>query len=270
MKRVFVVLICFIFSLSLTACSAERPSNIVIENSGETLPESISFSDDGVWPDNVYTQGIPIPPGIIGWVMLDSENENCSIQIEGITKAQFDSYYEKLLDSGYTEIEKVDEEVKDQGYVSIGTIITNEDKSISLAYADTVLMMTIVNKGVSGSELGILLSSNLANVYVNAYSTYDTGDGVQVITELYVPEGEMPKSEFSMVNGVVTVSVGDNTSTFFLHSVSDSETVGLSVNSKMLGNSGEKGFVVIAGTAHAENAVAGCGSFAISYEITIP
>ncbi len=270
MKRFFTITLCIMLVVSLVACSAERPSNITTENSNETLPESITFIDDGVWPDNEYTQDIPTPPGTIGWVMLDSENENCSIQIDGLTKAQFDAYYEKLLGSGYTEIEKVEEEVKGQGYISIGTIITNGSKSISLAYADTVLVMTIVNRGVDGSKLGFLQSSNLTNVYVNAYSTYDAEDGVQVITELYVPEGEKPKPQFSMVSGMVTITVGDNTSSFFLGTEAATEAVGLAVNSKMLGSSGDKGFVVIAGTAHADNAVVGCGSFGISYEITIP
>ena len=270
MKRFFVIALCIILVVSLAACTAERPANIKTENSSCTIPDSITFSDDGIWPDNEYTRGIPTPPGTIGWDMLDSEKENCSIQINGMTKAQFDSYYEQLLDSGYTEIEKVKEEVKGQGYISIGTIISNGSKSISLAYAESVLMMTIVNRGVDGSKLGFLQSSNLTNVYVNAYSTYDVEDGVQVVTELYVPEGEKPKPQFSMVNGMVTITVGDETSSFFLGTAAETEAVGLAVNSKMLGSSGDKGFVVIAGTAYADNAVVGCGSFGISYEITIP
>ena len=270
MKKTFAIALCIILVVSFTACSAERPSNITTENSNGTIPDFISFSDDGIWPDNEYTQDIPTPPGTIGWVMLDAEKNNCSIQIDGMTKAQFDSYYEKLLDSGYIEIEKVEEQVKGQGYISIGTIVSNGSKSISLAYAESALMMTIVNRGVNGFELGFLQSSNLTNVYVNAYSTYDAENGVQVVTELYVPEGEKPKAQVSMVNGMVTITVGNDTSSFFLGFAADTEAVGLAVNTKMLGSSGEKGFVVIAGTAYADNAVAGCGSFVISYEITIP
>lgn len=69
---------------------------------------------------------------------------------------------------------------------------------------------------------------------------------------------------------MVTITVGDDTASFPLGTVADTESVGLAVNTGMLGNSGEKGFVVIVGTAYANNSVAGCGSFAISYEITIP
>lgn len=270
MKKTIAIVLCVILVISLAACSAERPDNITTENSNGTLPDSVTFIDDGVWPENEYTQDIPSPPGTIGWVMLDSEQENCSIQVNDITKAQFDSYYEKLLSSGFEEIEKVEEEVKGQGYISIGTIISNGTKSISLAYADSVLVMTIVNKGVDGAGLGFLQSSNLTNVYVNAYSTYDAEDGVQVVTELYVPEGQSPKPAFTMVNGIVTVTIGSNTTTHYLGSTTNSESLGIAVNTQMLGSSGDKGVVVIAGTAYADNAVAGCGSFGISYEITIP
>ena len=88
MKRFFAIALCIILVVSFAACSAERPASIKTENSSDTIPDSITFSDDGIWPENEYTQGIPTPPGTIGWVMLDSEKENCSIQIDGITKAQ--------------------------------------------------------------------------------------------------------------------------------------------------------------------------------------
>ena len=270
MKRFFVIALCMFLVVSLAACSAERPANIKTENACGTIPDSVMFSDDGIWPDNKYTQDIPAPPGTIGWVMLDDDKGSCAIRVDGITKAQFEAYYEKLLDSGYTEIEQVAQKEKGRGYISIGTILSNGSRSISLAYAESVLMMTIINSGVAGSKLKFLQSGNLSNVYVNAYSTYDARDGVRVVTELYVPEGEKPVPQFTMVNGVIAVRIGGKTESFFLHGAADTEAVSLALNTMMLGDAGEKGFVTIAGTAYAANAVAGCGSFAISYDITIP
>lgn len=270
MKRFIVVILCILIVASLAACAAVKPNDIQIHNSLESFPDSITFTDDEKWPENDFTKDIPAPPGSVSWAILDSENENCSVQIAEITKAQFDAYYKNLLSSGYSEIEKIEEEAKGESYISIGTIISNGSKSISLAYTESVLMMTIVNRGINGSELGFFRSSNLTNVYVNSYSTYDAEDGVQVVTELYVPQGEKSDPQFSMVNGMVTITVGDDTVSIPLGTIADTDSVGLAVNTGMLGNSGEKGFVVIAGTAYANNAVAGCGSFAISYEITIP
>ena len=266
MKRIFAIIICFIFVVSLGACSAKRPSNITTENAISTLPDSILFIREGIWPDNTYTQHVPTPPGTVSWSMHHSEKETCSIQISGITKSQFDTYYKQLLNVGYAEIEKIEE----WGYISIGTILSNGSKTISLAYAKNVLMMTIINTGTEGTRQSFLQPGNLSNVYVNAYSTYDTKNGVQVITELYTPEGTKTKPHFSAVNGMVTVTVGDETAAFYLGTVTAAEAISLAVNTQMLGSSGEKGFVAIAGTAYADNAVSGCGSFAISYEITIP
>ena len=67
MKRFFAIALCIILVVSFAACSAERPASIKTENSSDTIPDSITFSDDGIWPENEYTQGIPTPPGTIGW-----------------------------------------------------------------------------------------------------------------------------------------------------------------------------------------------------------
>ena len=37
--------------------------------------------DEGVWPVNEYTEGLPVPSGTVAWAMLDTEHENCSISI---------------------------------------------------------------------------------------------------------------------------------------------------------------------------------------------
>lgn len=271
MKKIIVTILCIIMIVFLAACTAERPANISIMNSVDTPPESVVIFEDSVWPKNEYTENIPVPPGMVGWTMLDNANESCNIQISDITQAQFDAYYQKLLNSGFKEVEKVEEDVNGQEYISIGSIISDGNKSISLAFADTTLMMTIFNKPVEGSSLGFLEFGNLINVYINAYSTYDVENGVRIITELYVPEDEMRKPAFSMVSGIATITLGSNTSTHYLGTTADGEaTVGVAINTKMVGASGEKGTVVVAGTAYADNAIASGGSFSISYEISIP
>ena len=58
MKRFFVIALCIILVVSLAACSAERPANIKTENSSGTIPDSITFSDDGIWPDKLTSLNI--------------------------------------------------------------------------------------------------------------------------------------------------------------------------------------------------------------------
>ena len=230
MKKTVAILLCAVLVLALSACSAEKPNGITVEDSLEKLPESVIFIDDGKWSENEYTQDIPVPPGTVGWVMLDHTRGTCGIQSSGMTKAQFDAYYKTLQNAGFAVTERVEEESGGQNCISIGTVLSNGSRSVSLAYAD----------------------------------------GVQVVTELYVPEGSKNVPQFSTVYGMVTVRVGDETTTHYLGSQTNGDTVGIGVNTMRLGSKGEKGVVVIAGTAYAGNAVAGCGSFAVSYEITIP
>lgn len=268
MKRITVIVLCALLVLSAAACGVKKPGGIRIEKSPDTFPSSVIFTDEGNWPENGFTQGLPTPPGTVEWVMVDSEREACGIRIGGIARKQFKEYYTALLNSGFTEIEKVSG--KGQAYISIGTLLSDGSKAISLAFADSVLMLTLTKGGIDGTKAGFLRPGNLTNVYVSAYSTYDPQDGIQVITELYVPEGQTPSPQFTAVNGLVTVTVGENTTTHYLGSNASGASAGIAVNTARLGASGEKGFVVIAGTAYADNAPAGCGSFAISYEITIP
>lgn len=270
MKRLFAIALCVLLAFSTTACSPKKPGNIHVTPSPDTVPSSILFDASGKWPENRFTQGLPISSGTVGWVMLDTERSTCGIQVNSISKEQFQTYYSALQNAGFSVIEKVTGSEKGQKFVSIGTLLSNGSKTVSLAYANSVLMMTLVNSGIEGSKVGFLPSGNLTNVYVSAYSTYDDRDGIQVITELYVPEGEQPKPAFSVIHGIVTVTVGEITTTHYLGSAQKGVSAGIAVNTARLGASGEKGFVSIAGTACADNAPAGCGSFAISYEITIP
>lgn len=270
MKRLLAIVLCVIMTLALTACSATKPDGITVENSLENLPESVILIDDGKWPENEYTLDVPIPSGTVGWIMMDHTRETCSIQIEQMSKTQFDKYYKLLQNEGFAVIERTEEEIAGQRYISIGTVLSNGSRSVSLAYADGVLMMTLMNCGISGAKAGLFGFGNLENVYVSAYSTYDANNGVQVVTELYIPEGKKAVPQFSAVNGMVTIRIGEDITTHYLSSETNADVVGIAVNTMRLGTKGEKGLVVIAGTAYADNAAAGCGSFVASYEITIP
>lgn len=48
--------------------------------------EGIIRLDEGEWPVNEYTEGLPVPTGTVAWAMLDTDHGNCSISISGIEK----------------------------------------------------------------------------------------------------------------------------------------------------------------------------------------
>ena len=130
MKK-FVSIIAILLMLSLAACSnqdtpADNPSN--------TQTESNTMLDAGVWPVNEYTEGLPVPSGTVGWAMLDTEHENCSISIVDISETDYNDYLELLKQEGFSIIEEVSEEIEGQDYVSIGTLLSNGEKGLSISY----------------------------------------------------------------------------------------------------------------------------------------
>lgn len=132
MKK-FISVISIILMLALTACSNQETPPAA-DNSGNTQSGSVTMIEDGVWPENEYTEGLPVPPGTVSWVMLSTEQGYCSINILDISDAEYNEYMELLKQAGFSVIEEVSEEIKGQDYVSIGTILTNEEKGLSISY----------------------------------------------------------------------------------------------------------------------------------------
>ena len=81
-----------------------------------------------------YTEGLPVPSGTVGWAMLDTEHENCSISIVDISETDYNDYLELLKQEGFSIIEEVSEEIEGQDYVSIGTLLSNGEKGLSISY----------------------------------------------------------------------------------------------------------------------------------------
>ena len=132
MKK-FVSIIAILLMLSLAACSnKDTPTDT--NDPSNTQSESITMLDEGVWPANEYTEGLPVPSGTIAWAMLDTEHENCCISIVDIAESDYNDYMKLLEQEGFSVIEDVSEEIKGQDYVSIGTLLSNGEKGLSISY----------------------------------------------------------------------------------------------------------------------------------------
>lgn len=132
MKK-FVSIIAILLMLSLAACS-NQDTPPAADNPSNTQTESNTMLDAGVWPVNEYTEGLPVPSGTVGWAMLDTEHENCSISIVDISETDYNDYLELLKQEGFSIIEEVSEEIEGQDYVSIGTLLSNGEKGLSISY----------------------------------------------------------------------------------------------------------------------------------------
>lgn len=144
MKKLVSSIAVLISIFMLTACSSHLDAQKSNDNSDNaTLPEYITMTQDGIWPDNDYTEGLPVPSGTVEWVILDSEQKICNISITDLNEEGFHEYMQNLSELGFSEVESVSEEIKAEGYVSVGTILSNGTKSISIAYADDKMSIYI-------------------------------------------------------------------------------------------------------------------------------
>lgn len=96
--------------------------------------EGIIRLDEGEWPVNEYTEGLPVPTGTVAWAMLDTEHGNFSISIAGIDENDYDNYMELLIQEGFSVVENVSEKIKGENYVSVGTLLSNGEKGLSISY----------------------------------------------------------------------------------------------------------------------------------------
>lgn len=139
MKK-FIPAIAVILVLALTACSKQNTAPAGVS---DTQSASASPLDEGAWPVNEYTEGLPVPPGTIAWTMLDEEHGNCSVSLSGLTESDYAGYMELLKQAGFSVVEDVSEEVKGQDYVSAGMLLSNGEKGLSISYIPDSLTIYI-------------------------------------------------------------------------------------------------------------------------------
>ena len=127
----------------LAACSNQNTSSTPTSNGNNTQSNSVTKLDEGVWPANEYTEGLPVAPGTVAWATLVTEHENCNINLTGISENDYNEYMELLNQEGFSVIENVSEEIEGENYVSIGTLLSNDEKWLSISYIPDSLTIYI-------------------------------------------------------------------------------------------------------------------------------
>lgn len=133
MKKSMSIL-AILFVIFLAACSPQTISSAPPGDENNVQSNGGIALDEGVWPVNAYTQGLPIPPGTVAWATLDPEQEHCSVSLTGIREEDYNEYMEILSREGFSVIENVSEEVDRENYVSIGTLLSNKERWLSISY----------------------------------------------------------------------------------------------------------------------------------------
>lgn len=127
----------------LSACSSQDTPHTTTDANENTQSKSITMLDEGIWPTNTYTDGLPVPAGTVSWATLDTEHENCSISLIDISETDYKDYMELLKQEGFSVIENISEEVKGQDYISVGTLLSNGEKGLSISYIPNSFMIYI-------------------------------------------------------------------------------------------------------------------------------
>ena len=127
-------IILIVLILSLTACSHQDNTLADSGNTSNTQSENITMLNEGVWPANDFTEGLPEPSGTVVWAMLDNQHENCSINITDMSETDYNDYLDFLKQDGFSMVEEVSEEIKGQDYVSTGTLMSDGERWLSISY----------------------------------------------------------------------------------------------------------------------------------------
>ena len=133
MKK-YISVFAIMLIISLAACSNQNILSTSTGNESNTQSNSVITLDEGVWPANEYTEGLPVPPGTVAWATLDTEHGNCSVNLTGIREDDYNEYMDILNQEGFSVVENVSEEIEGENYVSIGTLLLNEEKWLSISY----------------------------------------------------------------------------------------------------------------------------------------
>ena len=271
MKKYLICLLMVGLLGSMTGCGKQKPEDIPAIQVTEGLSQDAVLEKSGTWPQNARTEGIPRPVGTVLWSMADSTHRTESIAVRGLAKDDVDGYMDRLQAEGFPEIKRAEPSDSGEKPVSFGTLFSDGERTISLSYADPVLMITVSDQGLTNAEGSRLQGSHMMNLYQNSYATYDEADGIGIVTELYVPKSEKTRPALTGLRGVAVVTLpGRQEILPFECSADRIAALGTVLKTGIFGESGEIGTITVSGTAYASNALAGGGSFVSSYSVTLP
>lgn len=148
MKKACGVFLAAMLIALMTACGNTSLSDngVNADHSGNALPENFVMLDTEGWPENEYTANIPQPESgtlLRGWI--DPDQGYCHLELSDMTQFKSEQYIKALKESGFSEVEKVSEEINDD-YISVGTLLTKDSTTISISYADDLFGMYIKNE----------------------------------------------------------------------------------------------------------------------------
>ena len=149
MKK-YISALAILLIISFAACSNQNTSSAPTDHGNRTSSDNVTLLDAGVWPVNEYTEGLPVPPGTVVWASLDTERDHCSVNLSNITESDYTRYMEIVKQEGFSVIENVSEEIEGEDYVSIGTLLSGNEKWLTISYIpdNLTIYISFDNNGI--------------------------------------------------------------------------------------------------------------------------
>jgi hypothetical protein len=127
MKKVLIAA-ALILMLCLASCSDSAPEeNPAAQNGAEVLP-------GGSWPENEYTNGLPVCPGEVTRAEIDAENGHCGIFLSDVSRDEYTSYMSELKKGGFDVITEQAEDIEGQDYESYTALLSDGERWLSISY----------------------------------------------------------------------------------------------------------------------------------------
>ena len=133
MKR-YMILWALLLALSLNGCGQTAGQTDAGQDVNSVPTQGVLLLEPGTWPQNAYTEGLPIPPGRVDWAMVDTERGHCSVSLAGVDEAGYETYLDTLQQAGFSLVETQSEEIQGQDYVSIVNLLSDGDRWLSMSY----------------------------------------------------------------------------------------------------------------------------------------
>ena len=123
--------------LALTACAAPGTP----QETSASPSEGLVVLDEGTWPENIYTEGFTVPPGTVRWAVLDTARGYCGVSLTDLTDDSYRAYMEQLRAEGFSPVKESAEEAGRQRDLSVGALLSDGEKAVSISYASGNLSM---------------------------------------------------------------------------------------------------------------------------------
>ena len=133
MKR-YMILWALLLALSLNGCGQTAGQTDAGQDVNSAPTQGALLLEPGTWPQNAYTEGLPVPPGAVDWAVLDMERGNCSVSLVGVDETGYEDYMEALQQAGFSLVETRREEIRGQGYVAAGSLLSDGETWLSISY----------------------------------------------------------------------------------------------------------------------------------------